>query len=214
MATAVVAAAVDWFAVASRRKRVEFVAKPAVLTLLLVAAVALPAAHTDLASRRWWFVGALALSLAGDVLLMLPSDRFIAGLIAFLGGHVLYIVGLLQPPSGVPPFTFSAEGLVLAGVVVAGVATLPTTAILRSLHHRGENALIGPVIVYLVTLATMVVLATNVGVPTAAAGAILFLLSDAILAINRFVRPLPAGDLAVHVTYHVAQGLLVLSLVH
>jgi len=36
--------------------------------------------------------------------------------------------------------------------------------------------------------------------------------SDTVLALNRFVRPLPRGDVAVHMTYHLAQGLLVLSL--
>ena len=63
-------------------------------------------------------------------------------------------------------------------------------------------------------IATMVVLAVNVGVGAAAAGAVLFLVSDTVLAWNRFVRPFPSGPVAVHVTYHLAQGLLVLSLLH
>ena len=42
---------------------------------------------------------------------------------------------------------------------------------------------------------------------------LLFVVSDTVLALNRFVRPIPTGDVAVHVTYHLAQGLLVLSLV-
>jgi uncharacterized membrane protein YhhN len=49
-------------------------------------------------------------------------------------------------------------------------------------------------------------------VPAAAVGAVLFLVSDTVLALNRFVRPVPRGQLVVHVTYHLAQGLLVLSL--
>jgi uncharacterized membrane protein YhhN len=65
-----------------------------------------------------------------------------------------------------------------------------------------------------VTILTMAVLAANVGVPAAAVGATFFVLSDTLLALNRFVRPLPLGNVAVHVTYHLAQGLLVLSLVH
>jgi hypothetical protein len=36
----------------------------------------------------------------------------------------------------------------------------------------------------------------------------------AVGARHRFVRPLPAGKPAVHVTYHLAQGLLVLPLLH
>ena len=74
--------------------------------------------------------------------------------------------------------------------------------------------LVAPVAVYLVAIATMAVLAFNVGVPAAAAGAVLFVVSDTVLALDRFVRPIRHGTLAVHVTYHLAQGLLVLSLVH
>jgi uncharacterized membrane protein YhhN len=60
----------------------------------------------------------------------------------------------------------------------------------------------------------MVVVAANVGVTAAAVGAVLFLVSDTLLAWNRFIGPVPRGSLPVHVTYHLAQILLVLSLVH
>ena len=68
-------------------------------------------------------MAALACCLVGDVLLMLPRDLFVPGLVAFLVGHVLYIVGFLQPPSppGSPPFAFSATGLVVAAVVALAV---------------------------------------------------------------------------------------------
>ena len=78
----------------------------------------------------------------------------------------------------------------------------------------GDRALVAPVALYLVVILTMAVLAANVGVPAALAGAVLFVVSDTTLAVNRFVRPLPHGDVAVHLTYHLAQALLVLSLVH
>jgi uncharacterized membrane protein YhhN len=97
--------------------------------------------------------------------------------------------------------------------VVAGEAR-PATVIFRSLLGRGTRGLVAPVAVYVGALATMVVLAVNVGVPAAAAGAVLFLVSDTVLAWTRFVRPVRSGPVAVHVTYHLAQGLLVLSLLH
>lgn len=46
-------------------------------------------------SHAWILLG-LCLSLAGDVLLMLPSDRFIQGLAAFLVAHLCYNVGFAQ----------------------------------------------------------------------------------------------------------------------
>ena len=213
---AAVAALVDWVAVARDDTRLEYAAKPAVLVALVLAAVVLPASHTDLVHRQWWFVAALVCCLAGDVLLMVPLDLFVPGLAAFLVGHVLYIVGFLQPPSppGVPPFAFSPTGLVVAALVLAVVAAVPAYAIFRSLVRTGQTGLVAPVACYLVAIATMAVLAANVGVPVAAAGGALFVVSDTVLATGRFVRPLRGGDVVVHVTYHLAQVLLVLSLVH
>jgi uncharacterized membrane protein YhhN len=215
VAVAAVAAVVDWTAVARGDRTLEYAAKPAVLVALTAAAVVLPAAHTVLDDRRWWFVAALVASLVGDVLLMLPRDLFVPGLVAFLAGHVFYIVGLLQPPSppGTPPFAFSTTGLVVAAVVIGVAAAYPAARIFSSLVRAGQRELIAPVAVYLVVIATMAVLAVNVGVPAAAAGALLFVVSDTVLALNRFVRPFPGGNVVVHVTYHLAQGLLVLSLV-
>jgi len=71
----------DWLAVARDDKRLEYVCKPGALAALIGVAVTLDPAHGDV---RAWFVLALALSLAGDVFLMLPSDRFVAGLASFL----------------------------------------------------------------------------------------------------------------------------------
>ncbi len=211
---AAVAALVDWTAVARADTRLEYVAKPAVLVALTLAAVSIPAAHTDLVDRKWWFVAALVASLVGDVLLMLPRNLFVPGLASFLVGHVLFIIGLLQPPSppGTPPFSFSTTGLVVAAVLIGLAAVVPAFLIFRSLVRDGHRELIAPVAVYLVAIATMAVLACNVGVPAAALGAIFFLVSDAVLALQRFVRPIPQGNVVVHVTYHLAQGLLVLSL--
>lgn len=216
IAVAALAAVVDWVAVARDDDRLEYVAKPAVLALLTAATAVLPDAHTDLVDRKWWFVAALAFCLLGDVLLMLPRDLFVPGLIAFLVGHLLFIVGLLQPPSppGTPPFAFSVTGLAVASIVAVAVGAVPATLIFRSLRKDGATWLIGPVAVYLVAILTMAIIAANVGVPAAAVGAALFVVSDTVLALNRFVRPLAHGDVAVHVTYHLAQLLLVLSLVH
>jgi uncharacterized membrane protein YhhN len=190
------------------------VAKPAVLVAMTAAAAAIPASAIDLVDRRWWFVAALALCLVGDVLLMLSRDLFIGGLAAFLVGHLLFIVGLLQPPAppGVPPFSFSTAGLTVAAVVVVLLESAPGGVLIRSLWISGHRTLVGPVCLYMGAIVAMVVIATNVGILLAALGAVSFLLSDTLLALDRFVRPLPRGTLAVHVTYHVAQALLVLSL--
>ena len=216
MGVAMAAALIDWVAVGSDDRALEYAAKPAVLAALVAAAALIPPDRTDLVDRRWWFVAALVCCLAGDVLLMLPRNLFVPGLGAFLVGHVLFIAGLLQPPAppGRPPFSFAVTGLVVTAVAVIAVESVPVTLLLRSLVTTGQQALIVPVCLYVAAIATMVVLAVNVGIVTAAVGSVLFLISDTLLAWNRFIRPVPAGPLAVHVTYHLAQGLLVLSLIH
>jgi uncharacterized membrane protein YhhN len=72
----VVAGVVDWVAVGRSDHRLEYVAKPAVLAAFTTAAAILPASHTDLVDRRWWFVAVLVFCLVGDVLPMLPGDPF------------------------------------------------------------------------------------------------------------------------------------------
>src|SRR5690242_1128107 len=89
LAAAAIAAVGDWVAVARRDQRLEYVFKPLTTLLLLGAALAV---DPDVPARRWWFVVALALSLVGDVSLML--GRFVPGLAAFLVAHLAYIPGL------------------------------------------------------------------------------------------------------------------------
>jgi uncharacterized membrane protein YhhN len=212
---AAVAAATDWVAVGTSNHRLLYGAKPAVLVALIAAAATIPSGHTDLVDRRWWFVAALVCCLVGDVALMLPRELFVPGLAAFLAGHALFIVGLLQPPAppGVPAFAFSPTGLAVAAGVVVAVEALPGRVLLTALTGSGHRPLIAPVCIYMVAIATVVVLATNVASRPAALGASLFLVSDTALALDRFVWPRPWGTLVVHVTYHLAQVLLVLSLV-
>jgi len=202
LALAVVVAVVDWWAVATDRRPVEYVAKPLTMVVLVAAALALDPVD---GAQRWWFVAALVLSLAGDVFLMLPRDLFVPGLASFLLGHVAYIVGLWQGDTSVP-------GLVL-GAAIIGVA-LPVLGgrILRAVRAGDEPELLGPVAAYVAVISAMVVSAGASGQLLALAGALSFYASDAMIAWGRFIRELPRGRLAVMATYHVAQVGLVASL--
>jgi uncharacterized membrane protein YhhN len=197
---AAVAAVAGWYAVAVANHRLEYVAKPAVMVALIGVALALTPAAPVIVP---WFVAALALSLVGDVALMLPRERFVGGLVAFLLAHMAYIVGLgLQAQS---------VGGVLLGLLVVG--TVLSTMGRRTFEavRRGHPGLLGPVAAYVVVISAMVVAAFATGQPLAMAGATLFYASDAMLAWNRFVAqrvPRPA----VLAAYHVGQALLVLSL--
>ena len=88
--------------------------------LALIGATVALAPVQDAGTRRAWFVAALVCSLAGDVLLMLPSDRFIAGLAAFLVGHLCYVAGFwAHGPGGI---AFLVAAVVVAVVVVRSAA--------------------------------------------------------------------------------------------
>jgi uncharacterized membrane protein YhhN len=199
------AAAVDWLAVARGRRRVEWVAKPTVMVLLTAMAVAL---HPDHEGQRRWFVAAGVLSLAGDVFLMLPRDRFLPGLVSFLLAHLAYIAGF-QAGTGWGQLTGGSVA-VSAALVVAALAI--ARRVLSGLDQRDLGALRGPVIAYIAVLVVMGVKAVVSGSPRAAVGGLLFVASDGTLAWNRFVRPLRWGPLAVIVTYHLAQAHLLTSL--
>ena len=201
LGVAAVAAVVDWVAVARDNRRVEYVAKPLTMAALIAMALALDPGD----QARWmWFVAAGVFSLAGDVFLMLPRDRFIAGLVAFLFGHLCYIVGMAQSPLDL---TVALLGL----VVVLGAVLLVARRILRAVRAGGQASLYGPVVGYMTVICTMVVAAFAAGPLLAMAGALLFFSSDATLAWQRFVAPLPLGRVTVMVTYHLGQALLLLS---
>ena len=76
---------------------------------------------------------------------------------------------------------------------------------------EGGPALAGAVAAYMAVIGAMVVTAWATGHPLAALGATVFMVSDAVLALDRFVRARRFGSLVVMVTYHLGQVLIVLG---
>jgi len=193
---------VDWVSVARSVGWLEYATKPAFMLGLIAVALAL---HPASSTERAFFVAALALGLLSDVFLMLPRDMFLAGLGAALVEHLAYITG------------FRARELHVGFLVAAAVIALVSVAVflppidrsLRKAHPR----LVAPVIAYVVVFVVMVASAGGTGSVVALAGALLFFYSDALLAWNRFVKPMPWGRVMNIVPYHLGQALLVLSLV-
>jgi uncharacterized membrane protein YhhN len=148
----------------------------------------------------------LLLSTAGDVFLMLPRDRFVFGLASFLVAHLCYVAAFSL---GVP---FGAAPLAWLPYVTAG-------AVVVALVWPGlKSALRGPVVIYVIVIAAMAGQATGRWLETggtaallAAAGAGLFVVSDAVLAIDRFRWPFRAARAVTLVTYWSAQLLIALS---
>ena len=202
LAVAVIVAIVDWWAVATDRRPVEYVAKPLTMVVLIAAALALDPVD---GTQRAWFVAALVLSLAGDVFLMLPKDLFVPGLASFLLGHLAYIAGLWSGDT-------STTGLLVGAAIIVVALPLLGGRILRAVRSGDEPEMLVPVSAYVLVISAMVVSAGASGQPLALAGALSFYASDALIAWGRFIREIPHGRLAVMVTYHLAQLALVASL--
>jgi len=190
----------NWIAVAREAQGAIYVCKPAALAFLIAVALALDPTHAD---ARAWFVVALAFSLLGDVLLMLPRDAFVFGLGAFLLGHVFYMVGL----------NLHSDGLWLLAIPVALVALVLGVRLVRGLRRGGHESLVPPVVAYVVVISAMASSALASGNALAAIGAALFMASDAMIGEQRFVRPRAWVPVAIMATYHLGQAGLVLSLV-
>lgn len=193
-------ALVDWYAVAKGDRRTEAWAKPATLVALIVVALVLGATDT---SAGTWLLVALLLGLAGDVFLLGESDtRFRLGLAAFLVGHLAFLVSFTRLGLHPPTWTWWAW-------VVLLVCLLATRQVAPAAYVHGGTALALPVAAYTVVIGAMVIIAFDTGVPLIAAGATVFAVSDSILAVDRFVEPRPWAPVAVMVTYHVGQALIV-----
>ncbi len=76
-----------WFAYHEPR-RLFYLIKP--LTMVLICLTAILGGN-DLSVYKIMIIGGLVCSLAGDIFLMLPADRFLPGLIAFLFAQLCYI---------------------------------------------------------------------------------------------------------------------------
>ncbi len=191
----------NWYSRLVNSRPLEFLTKPTVTALLAIAACTLDVRN---ASARPWFVAALVLSFVGDVCLMLPKEQFIAGLGAFLLGHVAYIVG------------FARAGLhanaTLIGAVVVAVLIAPVGRTVLRAARLQEPKLVVPVTMYMFVIAAMVSSAIGSTQAWAIGGAALFAFSDSLIAWTRFVRPLRWSGVAIMVTYHLGQFGLLISL--
>ena len=197
-----VSAIVDWVAVQRDNKPLEYVSKPLTLALLVVVALV----EWDGAGRAApWLVAALVFSLAGDVFLMLPGNLFVPGLASFLVAHICY-VAVFDP--GVPEQAWEWAAV----VVVLAVGAMLFGRLLKGLRSKELGELVAPVAAYSVAISLMVFSAVTFSA-IAAAGAILFFISDSLIGWTRFVQDVPHGKVAIHVTYHLGQILLVSSLV-
>jgi len=168
------------------------------------------------ASIRWLMAG-LLFALAGDVFLMLREfNGFLFGLGAFLLMQLCYILSfrlsMRSAPRTLRPGSSWIRAVPFAGYLLAFLAVLQAP-LEASPALRGLKL---PIILYGTFLCAMgwmasvrQVTAREPGGRWVLIGALWFILSDSILAYNRFVAPIPASALLIMGTYAAAQYFIV-----
>jgi uncharacterized membrane protein YhhN len=200
---ALLSAALTIWSDAKKRRGLYLVAKP--LTTILIIAVAVIAAAPVPAAYKTLIVAGLAFSLLGDIALMFPERWFTAGLVAFLTAHVCYILAF-KPGPGQTVSTglflpFVLYGLLMFFILAPGLGKLKL-----------------PVLVYVAAITIMAGFAAARFVDRgglrpllAFAGAVLFLMSDSVLAYDRFAKKIRIAQIIILGTYFPAQLLIALS---
>jgi uncharacterized membrane protein YhhN len=148
----------------------------------------------------------LICSLAGDVFLMLPSDRFIPGLVCFLIAHLFYIAAFRQ---GLP---FKVSFMPLAPFLLYG-------GLMTASLYPYLGAMKLPVFVYTAVIVTMGWQACSRwrqlrtrSALLAFLGVILFILSDSVLALDRFRSRFATAPAVLLGSYYTAQWLIARSI--
>ena len=186
--------------------RVHYIFKP--LTTILIIAIAIIAGWPNKDDYFYLVFIGLLFCLAGDVFLMLPPDKFIAGLASFLVAHLLFISAFVTVYGKINWF------LLLFFVILA----MALYKIL--LPFLGKMKI--PVFLYVLAIMVMAWRASEnwlahfamLSYGAAAIGSLFFMLSDTLLAFNKFKKKFKSADFLVLSTYFAAIYFIAISTSH
>jgi len=189
----------DIYAIVVGNQEIEMIAKPLITTSLVILYL------LSVSKPNFWYVSALLFAFWGDVLLLFPDQFFVFGLASFLLAHVLLI-------------TVSSRFLQQVSKLRILVHSLPFVvilAVLLYLIYPNLEELLIPVIIYGIVISVFGVVAflvyTNdksIANSWLFLGALIFILSDSILAINKFSQSSEFLGIAIMITYIIAQYLI------
>ncbi|SHM25525.1 lysoplasmalogenase [Flavobacterium xinjiangense] len=192
------------------REDISWFIKPFLIPFLFLAVYSCG----DFPSKKF-LLTALVFSWIGDVVLLF-SDKgevyFIIGLVSFLLSHIAYII-LFSKQLRI--YSNRNKAIFWVGITAIIVYLMVMLAIL--LPRLGDLKI--PVIVYAIVLSTMLLFAfkgylkwnspANIYILS---GAVVFVSSDSILALNKFYEPLKFSSLLIMSTYITAQYLIVVGI--
>lgn len=180
-------------------QKLAFVSKPFLMTSLVIIYL------VSVKKSSFWFISALFFSFWGDVLLLFKEQFFVFGLGSFLLAHILYI-------------KITSAFIKKISLQKVVLVCLPFVAFLFSFLFLIKDNLaemIVPVIIYGIVISSFgaVALLNYVQEKSTAnlwlfLGAIIFIISDSLIAINKFYEPKEMYQICIMLTYIVAQYLI------
>jgi len=192
-------------------ERLRYITKPLIVISLLI----MFAVSTKLKGRfhKRLFTG-LIFGLAGDVLLMLVwknESYFMYGLIAFLLCHIFYIRAFYLDFQSAPELDKKGARIAIA---ICTVFSIGYYVYIR----QDLGAMKLPVMIYTFIISLMMMMAAfrnmrvnKISFDLILFGAMFFLISDSILAYNKFVKGFDLAGLLVMATYMIAQYLITIG---
>lgn len=149
----------------------------------------------------------------GDIFLMLNENMFVAGLASFLIGHILYVIAFSKQTSA-KALSKHKSYILIAGILASFCYYL------YSILQPSLGPLKIPVILYIIVIAAMTFFAYTRRYQTntlsfiiCLIGALLFIFSDSILALNKFVAYLANSGLYIMSSYILAQYFITLGII-
>ncbi len=179
-----------------------------VIKVLAVAPLALIAFRVLRDRDGLLLANSLTFSTLGDMFLGIDGERlFVFGLASFLIAHLLYIVLFVRNRS--KSVISSAGQKVLAALVM--IFSVAMFAWLWP--NLGDLKL--PVAAYLCAITGMGVTATRAGfrAPWVVIGAMLFIVSDSLIAVGKFKSPIEYGNYLIWATYYIGQLFIALGFI-
>lgn len=150
-------------------------------------------------ARLKLFALGLLFSAAGDAFLAYDGQRlFVPGLASFLATHVLYAIVFVLVTKGAPtPMSTGRKAM---------LAVIPTFAVVYSAvlwPHLGALAI--PVVLYIAAIVVMAMLSLRVRAIEVPLGAVLFMISDSLISLEKFLWQAAWVGPLVWITYALAQ---------
>ena len=169
--------------------------------------------------NTWLVYLALFFSFLGDIFLMIPGSQpvfFLLGVLAFMLAQISYTLVCLKYRR---PGVLTIKDQLWKGLLI--IVPMAYMIVFWLMLRPGLGEMLFPVTVYSIAILSMVVAATlrykyasKTSFWMVLAGAAIFIASDSMIAVNKFLIPITGERYLVMTTYIVAQYLIIRGLIH